>query len=695
VSNNNSEAVTYVKHEAGHDSSNLVWTTLNLNTTMESFEQLEIIRKFDISTVDDLVNEPPTAEELETLYTLPSSSPPVSPMFSLDEDNEKIVMSSSLPDFMWLDTLHHSRGADIQLPVYDPATDELIINRKTPSLFPEVVWIAGAKVTARSLNAANYQSISLIQELRSRVLNPLDLNYERGASLGTCPLDSNAVIPLKHIPSELGGQGEIAIDLSDKELIDLQDVYTSNKANGQILTWDSSIAPAGQWTNDFPLFNSVDVGSANDLDVFRWDGSDWELVPLPLKDLGDVTNDTETLGNLLAWDSSTNEWILSGYVAADDPAYPNRSDGQLLTWNINNDRWEAKAPPAFSYEVFDISNESIFTLTDVGFYCPPEGDCTTADDIVDGDVLAWFGGVTTGTFRAKSLDNWDLNNGYNGTDDSSVGPDSPLYSGGYKGPSLHNFYKDGWQLYWDNAIPQSDDTNLIRGSFHVGPPFQGGFVNTHTAQNQEVLKWELGNDKPLNDPDYIPDHWINGKLNLNHLGDVNAFEPDPGDIITWNASESEWQLTAGEAGGSTGDGYYKTHHEFTIAQNVGTDPDLPAIWSTVYVAPYDIRLHDWRLYTTTLSKLQLSLWRCEHSTWNQSGGDADWDRMDADLAQVVGWGMQGGPFSQQKKKSNAALNMVYTDLTEWQLFVLVLEHLEGDSGDIPTHVHFSVTWEIL
>jgi hypothetical protein len=682
VSNNNEEAVTYSLREPGATGSTY-WNTLNLSDTLSVEEQIEVIRKFDLTLIDDLVNDPPTAAELETLYTLPRSLGNGSPMYTLDLDTGQVVMSSVASDYTWEDGNHHDRGANLLLPVYDSTTDTLIVNRRTPSALPVVVWIDGAKVTARSLNAANDQVIHLIQELRSRALNPTDLSFDRGASLGTCPLDSNGVIPLKHIPSELGGQGELFIDLSDHDLEELQDVADVAPINGNVLFWNSSLSPAGQWSNGIPLQGVLDLAGADPLDILRWDGSDWELAPLILKDLGNVTTDTPVAGNILNYNDSTGKWELAGNVNTADSSYPARSDNQLLTWNSANSAWEAKEPPSFTYEVFDPANTSIFSFLDVGFFTG-----TDASNIAEGDVLAWSFGQQL--WKARSLDTWDLNNGWYGTEDESVGPDSPLYSGGRRGVALHHWYEDGWVLYWDNAISQKDQPpgGPIKGAFHVGPVFHGGtnpttgekYVNLHTAKNLDVLKWRITADGR---------HWENDAINLNHLKDVDAFGPNDGDVIRWSEDADEWILVEGpddldQGGGSYGQ--FKTSHEFVLGQANSSGTSLPRLWSTAYESPHSkIRIYDWQLLTTTSCKCQLHLYKTTKAGWRTGV----FTRMDA--TQVVGW---LGVSRTQKKISNANLNMAVTDLEADEIFVMVVDTLDGDTTD-PPHINFIVTWEIL
>ena len=160
MSNNHLEALTHKKFspgEAGTNGENLSYEDIPLSSGLKTVDQLSVIRKFSFAPVSDLVNSPPTTEELETLYTLPRDRESGSPMYTLDEVNKKIIFSTTASDYTWVNAQHHTRGAELTLPVVDFTTDTIIISRRTFINAPYITWVTGAKVTATILNAQSAQ----------------------------------------------------------------------------------------------------------------------------------------------------------------------------------------------------------------------------------------------------------------------------------------------------------------------------------------------------------------------------------------------------------------------------------------------------------------------------------------------------------------------------------------------------------
>ena len=723
--NNHLEAVTYKKFlpgEAGVDGANLSYADLDLSDLMLPKDQLSIIRKFSFTAVDDLVNSPPTTQELETLYTLPHDAKSGSPMFVLDEVNKKIIFSTTASDYTWVNGRHHTRGADLVMPVVDFTNDTIIITRRTFLDTPVIKWITGAKVTATVLNTQTSQLLQAIQELRTKVLTPIEFDYSIGASKGICPLDANGVIPLIRIPEELGGQGALAVDLSDKVLKDLQDVSTSGKVAGHVLQWNPDHGASGSWVNDVPLKYAVDFASAVAYDVLRWTGTAWELAAQNLYDLGNV--DTTGLGeaSIIYFDHATgvDTWKIGGQLW-DDASYPTLTDNHILTWNTENDRWEAKVHPFYTYQVFDLSDISIFQLKDA-----QRG--TIDPEINDTDILAWKAGF----WMPKSIDTWDLNNIWYGEIEIED-PSDPGYSGGVEGPQMWSqFLRDGHILYWDKRLPQKDDQGVPNGSFHSGPIFSGShdpwtgesFVNLNTASPGDVIKWRIEARKTPTGK-RIPNHWEQGKLNLNHLGDVeasyydaegNRSDPNDGDVIKWVEADGMWKTFAGPAeedgllpGETT---QFWTNIDLALAgESYTNDEIMPPVHYAVWPVPLKkIKMNTWSLHTNINCEIMLKLYDTTFAGWagnNQSsfrmdkGGEVEYNSLHSEYRangeQPVGWGMKHAGYGFKKKVTQGALKLHQDEMEEDHLLVVVLHWLRGETGNAPppSQISLNILWDVL
>lgn len=716
--NNHAEATTFVKYgpgEGGVSGDGYSYSSLTLTDLNSDLQQLEVLRVFDTTAVATLVTDPPDGPEKESLFILQNETTSGSPMYTLDTTNKKIVFNTDATNYIWKAGWMHNRGLDVQLPVINPVTDTVIIRRKTYVLSPEMVWTAGSKVTSRGLNAQTTQMLNLIQELRSYELNPITFDFTRGAPNGLCPLDANGVVPLKHISEQLGGQGILAVDLSDSVIEDLKDVdiTETSLADGQVLTWDN----AGQnWVNLEPLSKTLDLSTTQNQQVLKWTGSTWELARLNLDQINnvDITVGSLETSNIIYYNATTATWKPSSIVLHDGSL----TNDHVLTWNYADERWEAKVRPDITYEVFNLSTTSIYTMADMDI-------SSQATGVVEGDVIAWFNNDNhPNTWRDKSLDTWDLNNIWGGS--ASAGPGDAGYSNGLRGAMLHQYYEKGFTLFWDKDLAQKDSYGGVRGSFHAGPIFSGGRYDDGTphcdfanANNNEVIKWknqEDGEDE---------DKWILGPLNLNHLGDVHAryydysnwgvpgvppasTPPNTGDILQWDpaintagGTIAAWRVQPGP--GTTGTigthlDQISTTHRFDIlidSNNLNVGQNHAGVWmDTYYVNHRKLSFNRFELLANSTCRCRIRLYKATYSTF---GNAAAWVQLTQTDADTLGWGQGQGTDPAYKKARNSQ-QWQLTDgiVNRGDILIFELENFyDTPSGAVTNILSLRMIWDIL
>lgn len=327
--NNFDEAVTFHVHNPGtsaealyyylEDSEETPIINIGLSDLYPEEEQIEVRRVFDFDTIDELQSDPPTAEEVRTLQTLRNTSKFGSPMYTVNETENRITFSTDPDDYVWKNGVHHTRGGDIQLNVWNSDTDTVIISRRSDSTKAKMVWTVGTKVTARSLNVQTEQMLNLAQELRSIELNPQYFDDSLGATSGVCPLDGNGVIPLKHIPIEIGGQGYLHVDLNTYTISDLGNVDTDtidDPVEGDVLT----CYYGNRWISRMPLAGVIDLSTAPHLGTLIWEDDSlnpgvmaWTLRRIGINDMYNVSAPSPELelGNILFFNEATETWVPS------------------------------------------------------------------------------------------------------------------------------------------------------------------------------------------------------------------------------------------------------------------------------------------------------------------------------------------------------------------------------------------------
>lgn len=723
--NNNTEATTHVSYSAGTAASAYSYSSLSFSELYEVEDQIEVIRVFPTSLVSELVSDAPDGKEVQSLYTLPNLNKSGSPTYLVDTVGSRIILSPNSEDYVWKNGQHHNRGADIALPVHDHTRDQIIIRRKTYSGAARINWTVGTKVTASLLNAASEQALFISQELRTVQLNPLDFNHWLGAANGLCPLDPNGVIPLKHISTELGGQGVLSIDLSNNYINELKDVTTSSPENGEILTWDSS---SSKWVNSIPFAKTFDLTAAGQHNVLKWNSttSSWALEGFGIDDMANVNLTSSNLqaSSILFYDSSTAEWVESDVVLHSGVL----TNDHVLTWNATTNKWEARVRPDVTYQVFNLNEASIYDLADVSL-----SGLNSGGTPAEGDCLAWVNALNT--WRDKSVDTWDLNNWWQG-DADSTNPLDPGYSAGWRHATLFKYYNTGWVPFWDPRLKQKDYYGDVqnppwgpggRGSFHVGPIFAGArrvdgtvICDFDVADQYEVVRWKKDNT--------IGNHWQLAPMNLNHLGDVRARvytspqasnAPSDGDVLVWSntgddySSAPSWIVASGPATVPTSSASkVTTTFNFSTLTDANDNnwvsdegagfigEDAGPLWLETYMVAHNrLRFHEWYLSANGPSKARVRLYKATFANW---GTPNNWVNLTDNTSslqnegnRVLGWGQGNSTNAGPKKKKTKDNFVMDTDFVDdGEMIIVLLENFYYPGGTAATTLSLSVNWTI-
>ena len=208
--NTNDEYGSYIKYSGNTGTYTYSYSSLSLNDSVADIDQLIVLRKFTPSvayvataTPDGLGGTEITGEEWWDVWTLPRVTSSGSDMYSIDTTAKTITMTTETSSYEW-----DRSGTTINLPVFDPSTDTLIIARKTYGVTPLVTWSPGSRLTADQLNHETKQLLNLTQEIQDKFFRLPDLNPYYGKPNGLCPLNASGAISSDYIDAnslDLGG----------------------------------------------------------------------------------------------------------------------------------------------------------------------------------------------------------------------------------------------------------------------------------------------------------------------------------------------------------------------------------------------------------------------------------------------------------------------------------------------------------
>ena len=208
--NTNDEYGSFVKYTGNTGQFTYSYSSLTLNNSVSDQDQLVILRQHTptstfeaASTPDGLGGTKITGAEQWEVWSLPNDSSSGSSMYTIDDTSKTITLSSTASDYVW-----DRSGTSINLPVFDPDNDTLIIVRKTHGVNPFVSWSSGSRLTSSQLNHETQQLLNLTQEIHDKIFKTTDLNPFYGTADGICPLSSTGKISSSYIDST-------SFDLSD------------------------------------------------------------------------------------------------------------------------------------------------------------------------------------------------------------------------------------------------------------------------------------------------------------------------------------------------------------------------------------------------------------------------------------------------------------------------------------------------
>ena len=200
---NYADSTTLLYHKAGTGAS-IDYSSLSLNSSILDKEQIVVIRKFTTTVEYNAAAAPdgfggvyPDGQEWWTAWTLPVGS--TSSMYTLDAETKTITMSTDASNYVWTRKNSDGTTTDINLPVFNATTDDVIVLRKTYALDNFVNWMSGTRVTSKNLNLNADQLLHLLQELVSNFRREDLVNPFIGAANGICGLDSSGVVPESNI----------------------------------------------------------------------------------------------------------------------------------------------------------------------------------------------------------------------------------------------------------------------------------------------------------------------------------------------------------------------------------------------------------------------------------------------------------------------------------------------------------------
>ena len=199
--NTNDEYGSFVKYTGNSGQYTYSYSGLSLNNSVSDQDQIVVLRQFTPSSTFEAAATPSglggtkiTGSERWETWTLPLVSSSGSEMYTIDATANTITMSSDAADYVW-----DRSGTSINLPVFDPANDTLIILRKTHGVNPFVSWNSGSRLTAEQLNNETKQLLNLTQEIHDKIFKTKDLNPFYNAAEGLCPLGADGKVPSANI----------------------------------------------------------------------------------------------------------------------------------------------------------------------------------------------------------------------------------------------------------------------------------------------------------------------------------------------------------------------------------------------------------------------------------------------------------------------------------------------------------------
>ena len=302
------------------------YTTLDLDPNVSDQDQIVVVRTFPISSVTPTPATPFTGEQVWKLWTLPKTDSSGSAMYSLSTDNT-VVMSETAADYkIEID------GTEYTTPVFDYASHDTYILRRTYSKEGFVSWTAGSRITSAQLNHSMQQVINLLQEGIIRDLNRDKFDPFIDQANGVASLDSDGKIPNSligastlGINTELGIQGagttedKLRIKLNGASLAATSDGLSVSVVN-DLTTGGTTVALSAEQGKilktsldtlgtGFAYQGSFDISGGADIDppTSAAAGYTYDVIGSGTYTMSKLNNLSLTAGDIIRYDGSA--WV--------------------------------------------------------------------------------------------------------------------------------------------------------------------------------------------------------------------------------------------------------------------------------------------------------------------------------------------------------------------------------------------------
>lgn len=339
----------------------------------------------------------------------------------------------------------------------------------------------------------------------------------------------------------------------------LTDVSAPSMVDGDVLTWvatDSKWEPKAQIISSIETLSDVNIITKNTNDLLKWNGTTWGASSIKLEELSDVSKTPPTNRKILTYNATTSIWggssisleelsnvnipsPVSGQVLTivgnstwgavsltlqkmfDVNITSNPNNGDVLTWDSTDNKWEAKIPGAPTVSLQDLS------------------DVTVTDSVTaNGSILAW--NLTNNKWEAKNLQLQSL-------------PDVNINETAISNNSILTWIDSDKK--WEAkpitlSIGSLTDVNLVSPASGQVLTLNGTVwgatsislqklidVKITTPNNGEVLTWDSTDNK------WEPKFPVLPLITLQSLPDVNITETATanGSILTWNLTNTKWE----------------------------------------------------------------------------------------------------------------------------------------------------------
>ena len=474
----------------------LSFATLILLAGTPTQDEILVIREFDYATVPELVSTPLTPEERHTVRVLANSGTSGSTMYTIVDN--RIHMSANKEDYIWKNGVHHTRGADIQLPI-PSKNDSIIITHKSSIVVPVVTWEATDYLTADDLDRNMSQIFWTNHEMFAHLDYPNLFNVLIGQKSGIVPTGEDGIIPVSYFPAGIGATGEaLSADLDGVRLQEVGNVINTIPFSGYQVEWREGDLdkwkPSVAW--GYTGIENKPAGTVVTKRVGIYATAQTKLnhlgnVHAKRQHFGDGTEHHPRTGDMIGWFPSTSKWELTGSLVAttdipwtdpedtslptykewyppygsvhyddgaNDPNVDIPNDRYNLHWRTSTGKWEystlLKDILDYYTYIWRDNKLSVGSFKDFTYPVPPTWiNQWGVETPVPGQLAAWD--ASEEHFRNYSYDTWDHPNVYGGSA-TITDPDDSGYTGGYTGDDLYQWY--GWP---DSVDPDDDDDDTL------------------------------------------------------------------------------------------------------------------------------------------------------------------------------------------------------------------------------------------